>query len=286
MNLDEALNLVRRLTREDLPHRDRALQSKLRSILIGGVARNRAYPIGGPSDITDELRCEYRERAAMVWDHIHQVVARARINLAPDAAVALSAFFAEFMDGEFASFTSVIAHYCTEAETRTQTMVLRSEREELESYWGAQFTLWIAEERAGDDPARHATFAARGEHSVFNISQANIGSVQTGPGAVARVEQGFTASEITSILDSLRRVEDQIRTALDVSDAERSQALSTVEDMRASAADTSQGLGRLTRALTALSVSIQTGGALQPCYETLKSLGQTILAHLHHTPLT
>lgn len=124
-------------------------------------------------------------------------------------------------------------------------------------------------------PAKRPTLPTASTAQLVINNSGTIGAVQTGPGALANVQQWVSGdtSELQSALAALR---DALERAHEVETSQRAELIADVESAVIELRREVPNKGRLLRWLGGIGAVVQTTASVQPAFDAVKSLARAL----------
>jgi hypothetical protein len=240
----------------------RIFAKRIRSTIQNAAAAGRLGSGMLHRQLEDLHTTEVRRRALEIWAILHRVVSTAGVPLYPDQAVPLKATAIDYMVPEVEQLRNSLAHV-REVHRFPQTSGERFDAAVSEAIelvrCEIELFLKALEERPGPT------------NTVQHIYHAPVGSVQTGPNAVAHVTQQVDPEAIKGLQQTLERIRDEVLRVESDAIPQKSEVLDLIGAADQELRGEKPRMLTLTGLLTAISGGIQTLPNVAPAYQVLKS---------------
>jgi hypothetical protein len=212
--------------------------------------------------LTDLARANLRQRVEKAWEVLQRVLSD--VGVTPDSATSDSL---TIVVGRF--ITQQLEEVEADLKKATPPNLLRTNGPELEQEAIAQRERIEAELALLMEKLRRQRAPQMGQ-PVFNF-HAPVGAVQTGPGAVANVNQALAGPGLNKLTAALEQLTTALAAAADVDPDTRSDITAVVTDVRAEIQKPRPNVAKITGLAYGLATTIQTIASLAPAYHVVKA---------------
>jgi hypothetical protein len=189
-------------------------------------------------------------------------------NLKNDVMAAFGTLFREKFGSIDAAMTARIRPGAP-AMTAHGTAMIQGKYEALLRQYKGEITLWASareRSRSAAAPTPAATYNFHGP----------IGSLQTGPGAMAHVVQNIGPGDVAGVVEQLRELARQIGELQSIDERERGEGVTLATDIQAELQTAQPSRVKLRGLFYGLSEFVQALGAAPSAYVTLQSMASAI----------
>jgi hypothetical protein len=215
-----------------------------------------------------------KDRAQLAWLTLHRFVTTSGVRHYAGIANDLKEIVAEFLPlalGDLKGYVTDIARRLSNPDfiAQAEQRVAAGRAAGLEKV-NSEIELFAVSIKRQQDAAQ-----SKGESQIFNI-YSPVGSIQTGPNAVAFVTQTIDAATRKQITSALNVVEEMLAATDSLPAYPKAEVIEIVREAKGELAKPEPNTTKLRSLLSTTATAIQTVASMKPAYELLKAG----LAHL------